>query len=113
MGRRGLWALCSLSCLFCPDALFCFALVLPLCLSLQFGLLSPPWRSHLFRYPSTLESFGSPRLLAMSRQDMEHRVQQLDERQQGWEATLRFRASGFKKMTLRCHEINDDKRGFW
>lgn len=31
----------------------------------------------------------------------------------GWEATLRFRASGFKKLSMRCHEINDDKRGFW
>ena len=46
-------------------------------------------------------------------ESLESQVKTLNERQQGWDQVLRFRVSGFEKLSNRCHEISRGSREFW
>ena len=50
---------------------------------------------------------------APATESLESQMKTLSERQQGWDQVLRFRVSGFEKLSSRCHEISRCSQAFW
>lgn len=50
---------------------------------------------------------------APATESLESQMKTLSERQQSWDQVLRFRVSGFEKLSNRCHEISRGSREFW